>query len=151
LQEDFRRRALLTWLAAGIASFLLLGIAATTAGRLWDELTTPPASLLVLSGVLLAPASAFALWRRRFHLSRVLGAAQATVLLLGWAAAQWPYLVYPAYTITDAAAPRATLLATAITLPFGLGVLIPSLWFLFAVFKRRPRDDRGVEAGPVRG
>ncbi len=142
LQDDFRRRALLTWFAAGVASLLLLGVAGMTAGRLWDELTTPPASLLVLAGVLLAPASAFALWRRRFHLARVLGGAQVTVLLLGWAVAQWPYLVYPAYTITEAAAPRATLLAAAVTLPFGLGVLIPSLWFLFAVFKRGP-DDRG--------
>jgi len=42
--------------------------------------------------------------------------------------------VYPDLTM---AAPRATLAATAATLPIGLGLLVPSLWFLFSVFKGR--------------
>lgn len=137
LREDFRSRALATWLVAGATSILLLLAARGEAPRLWTGLTTAPAILLVLAGVLLAPASALALWRRRFSLARVLGAGQVAVLLIGWAAAQWPFLVYPDLTMTAAAAPRATLAATAATLPIGLGLLVPSLWFLFSVFKGR--------------
>jgi cytochrome d ubiquinol oxidase subunit II len=93
--------------------------------------------------VLLAPASAYDLWRRRFGRARVLGAAQVLVLLAGWAVAQWPYLVYPDLTVAGSAAPSSTLSLTAATLPFGVAAVVPSLWWLFAVFKRRnPQSGR---------
>ncbi len=79
--------------------------------------------------------SLFYLWRRRFGVTRVLGAARVVVLLAGWGAAQWPYLIFPDLTIAAAAAPASTLSLIAATLPFGLAALVPSLWFLFAVFK----------------
>jgi cytochrome bd ubiquinol oxidase subunit II len=137
LQEDFRRRAIGTWLVAGVVSIGTLVLARFEAPRLWDALTTVPAGVLVIAGSLLAPLSLLALLRRRFSLARVLGAGQVVVLLTGWAAAQWPYLIYPDLTVAAAAAPRPTLALTAATLPFGLALLLPSLWFLFAVFKGR--------------
>lgn len=57
--------------------------------------------------------------------------------MLGWAAAQWPYLIDPTLTVAAAAAPHSTLALTAATLPFGLGALVPALWLLFSVFKSR--------------
>ena len=137
LQDDFRRRAIVTWLMAGVASLLLLIAARSEAPHLWRGLTTTPASLLVLGGVLIAPASALSLWRRQFAWARILGGGQVTVLLLGWATAQAPYLIYPDLTISSAAAPRATLAAATATLPVGLALLLPSLWYLFSVFKGR--------------
>ena len=85
-------------------------------------------------------------WRRsrsprcgagRFDLARYTCVAQIVALLAGWAAAQWPYLIYPDLTVANAAAPASTLSLTAWTLPFGLGALLPALWFLFRVFKSR--------------
>jgi cytochrome d ubiquinol oxidase subunit II len=137
LQEDFRRRALITWLSAGAVSLATLLLARAEAPRLWERLTSAPANVLVLAGVLLAPASLFYLWRRRLGVARVLGAAQVVVLLAGWGAAQWPYLIFPDLTIATAAAPASTLSLIAATLPFGLAALVPSLWLLFAVFKGR--------------
>jgi cytochrome d ubiquinol oxidase subunit II len=143
LQEDFRRRALLTWVAAGVVSIATLLLAREETSRLWARLTTAPASALVLAGVLLAPASLLYLLRRRFGVARVLGAAQVVVLLAGWGVAQWPYLIYPDLTIASTAAPASTLSLIAATLPFGLAALGPSLWFLFAVFKgRNPQAQR---------
>ena len=104
---------------------------------MWEALTSFPAAAIVAGGVLLAPASALALIARRFRLARVLAGAQVTLLLVGWAVAQHPYLIAPHLTLAASAAPRATLVLTALTLPFGAAALIPSLWYLFAVFKGR--------------
>jgi cytochrome bd-type quinol oxidase subunit 2 len=128
---------LVTWLIAGVVSLLLLLAAKSEAPHLWTGLTKAPEILFLFAGVLLAPGSAFALWRGRFPAARFLGAGQVVVLLLGWAVAQWPYLIYPDLTVTAAAAPRATLAFTAATVPVGLALLVPSLWFLFSVFKGR--------------
>jgi cytochrome d ubiquinol oxidase subunit II len=49
--------------------------------------------------------------------------------------AQFPYLIYPDVTISNAAAPPATLRFFLLTLPIGAAILLPSLWFLFRVFK----------------
>jgi cytochrome bd-type quinol oxidase subunit 2 len=81
--------------------------------------------------------------RRAFGRARVLGAAQVVVLLAGWAVAQWPYLVYPDLTVAGAAAPSSTLSLTAATLPLGVAAVVPSLWWLFAVFKERNPQSRG--------
>jgi cytochrome d ubiquinol oxidase subunit II len=142
IQEDFRRRALIVWLAAGVVSAGLLVVAALDAPHLWAGLTRAPAAAIVIAGSLLAPASAAALWTRRFALARVLAGGQVTLLLIGWAAAQFPYLIAPHVTIAGSAAPPETLALTAMTLVPGVAVLAPSLWYLFAVFKgRNPSYD----------
>jgi cytochrome d ubiquinol oxidase subunit II len=139
LREDFRRRAVVAWWIAGAASMVTLLLARSEAPRLWTGLTSWPALLFLIVGSLLAPASFVALTRGRFEAARWLGVAQIVALLAGWAAAQWPYLIYPELTVDGAAAPASTLQLTAWTLPFGLAVLLPALWFLFSVFKRRDR------------
>jgi cytochrome d ubiquinol oxidase subunit II len=136
VQEAFRRRAIMTWLAAGIASILALVLAYESAPRLWSRLVSIPAGLVLVAGALLAPASLAALWRRHFDAARLLAALQVIVLLTGWGIAQWPYLIYPTLTVQQSAAPDETLRLVALTLPFGLAVLAPSLWYLFSVFKR---------------
>jgi len=139
LREDFRRRAVAVWWLAGVASAITLLLAKSEAPRLWTGLTSWPALVFLIAGSLLAPLSFVALTRGRFEAARWLGAAQIVALLAGWAAAQWPYLIYPELTVEAAAAPASTLALTAWTLPFGLAALLPALWFLFAVFKTRAR------------
>jgi cytochrome bd ubiquinol oxidase subunit II len=140
-RERLRRRSLILWLAAGAVSLATLLATRSEAPRLWEGLTRGAAGEMVLAGILLAPASALALWRRRFQAARMLAAAQVVILLAGWARAQWPWLVYPDLTIQLSAAPEATLRAAALTLPPGVAVLVPSLWLLFSVFKgRNPRN-----------
>jgi cytochrome d ubiquinol oxidase subunit II len=144
LREDFRRRGLGAWLVGGVVSIGTLLLARTEAPRLWGALTTLPAGLVVVAGLLLAPASALALWRRRFGWARVLGAGQVVLLLAGWAMAQWPFLIYPDLTVAGSAAPPATLRAVLWVVPIGMLLLVPSLWYLFAVFKGEnpaARDD----------
>ena len=47
-----------------------------------------------------------------------------------------PYLIFPDVTLHEAAAPQATLRFILYAVPAGMILLLPSLWFLFWVFKR---------------
>ncbi|MEO7179068.1 MAG: cytochrome d ubiquinol oxidase subunit II, partial [Allosphingosinicella sp.] len=137
LRDDFRRRALTIWWLAGIASIAVLLLTRSEATRLWAGLTSSPGILFIGAGSVLAPVSFVALRAGRLNLARYTCVAQIVALLAGWAAAQWPFLIYPDLTVTGAAAPASTLSLTAWTLPFGLGALFPSLWLLFRVFKTK--------------
>lgn len=57
--------------------------------------------------------------------------------------AQSPYIIYPDVTLQGAAAPRSTLLFLLWSTPVGMGLLIPSLWLLFRVFKAEHLALRG--------
>jgi cytochrome d ubiquinol oxidase subunit II len=137
LRDDFRRRALAIWWIAGGASMAVLFLARSESPRLWSGLTSLPGILFIAAGSVLAPISFAALRGGRFNLARHTCIAQIVALLAGWAAAQWPYLIYPDVTVANASAPASTLALTAWTLPFGFAALLPSLWFLFRVFKSR--------------
>jgi cytochrome d ubiquinol oxidase subunit II len=57
------------------------------------------------------------------------------LIVLGWGTAQYPRLIEPDLTLRGAAAPEATLRLVAWALGAGALVLIPSLLYLFRVFK----------------
>jgi cytochrome d ubiquinol oxidase subunit II len=76
-----------------------------------------------------------ALWRRRYSAARVLAVLQVSLVLLGWARAQAPWLVVPDVTLSSAAASSATLRALLWAVVAGLPVLGPSWWLLFRIFK----------------
>jgi cytochrome d ubiquinol oxidase subunit II len=136
LREDFRRRALAGAAAVFVAAFGTLGLALLGAPRVGHGLTTAPwAPALHLATAGAAVAAIWALWTRRFRLARVAAAGQVSLILWGWALAQYPYLVPPDLTIRAAAAPRITLVLTLWTLGLGALVLFPSLIYLFRVFK----------------
>jgi cytochrome d ubiquinol oxidase subunit II len=76
----------------------------------------------------------------------VAAATQVSLILWGWALAQYPYVVPPALTIAEAAAPALTLTLVLWGLAAGALVLFPSLAYLFRVFKRQPEAGRGTVA-----
>jgi cytochrome d ubiquinol oxidase subunit II len=77
----------------------------------------------------------YALSTRRYRVARVCAAAQVTLILLGWAFAQYPHIVEPDITITSAAAPRITLQLLLGALVAGVILLFPSYYYLFRIFK----------------
>jgi cytochrome d ubiquinol oxidase subunit II len=84
-----------------------------------------------------AVAAIAALIRRAYHAARVAAAAQAILILSGWAISQYPFIVPPDLTIRSAAAPRETLVPILAALAAGAVVLFPSLAYLFRVFKSK--------------
>lgn len=128
LQEDFRQRAMLS--GVWVLMMAGLGLALAPHGNLVEP------RMVAVTGA--AALTAFwALWRRRYRVARVAAAAEVTLILWGWAVAQFPYLLPPDLSIELAAAPRATLRLVLVAVIAGAVVLFPSLFYLFRVFKGR--------------
>ncbi|ABS25191.1 cytochrome d ubiquinol oxidase subunit II [Anaeromyxobacter sp. Fw109-5] len=153
LQEDFRRRAI----GAGGVVFgaaVLAGVLSWfDAPLVFAGLTRRGFSLPLHAATALAAVTAFAaLFRRRYRLARAAAAAQVTLIVLGWGASQYPYLVVPGLTLADASAPRATQVAVLWALAAGAVFLFPALYLLFRVFKgERPLSvvDRATPGAGV--
>ena len=135
LREDFRRRALLAGTAVVALSALALPLVRLEAPHLWNGLVGGAATPLFLAGIAAALASGWFLRVRRYRLARITSVLQIAALLAGWAAAQHPFIIYPDLTLYDAAAPRGVLLFVLWSTPAGMALLLPSLFFLFRVFK----------------
>jgi cytochrome d ubiquinol oxidase subunit II len=145
LREDFRRRALLAGVAVFGAAMLALLLSShdeSGAPIMWEGLLHSPWAMLLQGATAISAITALlALWRRSFALARIAAAAQVSLILWGWAVAQFPYLVPPDLTIAGAAAPAITLKLVLGALAVGGAVLVPSLYYLFRVFKTAPSSS----------
>ncbi|MBA3495536.1 MAG: cytochrome d ubiquinol oxidase subunit II [Gemmatimonadales bacterium] len=140
--EDFRTRALWSGAAVFAAAFGTLVIAPEQAplmgvGLLGSTWAVP----FHLATGAAATATLAALWWRRYHLARVAVGAQVSLIVWGWALAQYPFLIPPDLTVDGAASPDVTLRLVLIALGLGAVVLLPSLLYLFRVFKAAPSDS----------
>ena len=138
LREDFRRRALASGIAVGAIAFLSLVLARRGAPLVWEGLVGRHWSVpLHIATALYALGALAALVRRRFTYARTCAVLQVTFVLWGWGVSQFPYVVPPSLTFTEAAAPPAVLRAVLEALAAGAVILAPSLWALYRVFKGR--------------
>jgi cytochrome d ubiquinol oxidase subunit II len=138
LQDDFRRRALASGVAVA-ALALACGVAAPGSARpLFGSWWSWPLQLVTGAAAVGAFVSLLA---RRRRAARAFAVAQVALIVLGWGAAQHPYLIVPDVTIDGAAAPRRTLELLLATLAAGAALLLPSLALMLRVFKRRATDD----------
>ncbi len=137
LAAEFRVRALGTAAvtgAVGLGGFFVLR---TDAPTLFDGLTgrgLPVIGLSVLAGV----AAIVLLVMQRYTLARLVSSLAVAAILVGWAVAQYPYLLPPTVTIEEAAAGRVTLVAMLVTLVLGSFLLVPALVYLYRLFQRPP-------------
>jgi cytochrome d ubiquinol oxidase subunit I len=127
---------------AVIAIYLVLtGLTVYVLRRLARRHDTPAPQVVAVS-VAAGLAAIVLLGVRRYGLARVASALAATTILIGWAVAQYPYVLLPALTIEQAARGRATLLAMLVALVVGSLILVPALVYLYALFQRRePRPE----------
>lgn len=134
LQEDFRRKAQLAGAVVVLGATATIPFTRTGAPHLWAGLITR-ALPIVIVGTLAGVGAFFAISARRYRAARLLAIAQVALVIVGWALAQHPFLIYPDVTVETAAAPAATLRFVLWSLPFGLAIVAPSFWILFRVFK----------------
>jgi cytochrome bd ubiquinol oxidase subunit II len=135
LRYDFRRRAFgaaVVVFAAAISGLLVAPDEAPHLDRLLAA--TWLAAALQLAIAAAGVATLAALVREWWRVARAAAALQVSLILWGWALAQYPYMVPFTLTIHDAAAPPITLALLLGGLAAGSLVLIPSLVYLFRTF-----------------
>lgn len=138
LREDFRRRALFNAvfvILAAAAAWIFARIGAPVLSR---DLAQSAWTWPVVAGAgLAAIAGIWSLRVRAYATARALAVIQSLLIIVGFGAALFPYLVVPHYTIQNSAAPAATLRLVLIAFAAGAVILIPSLLFLMRTFKGR--------------
>jgi cytochrome d ubiquinol oxidase subunit II len=75
------------------------------------------------------------LWYRYYHLARILIVAETAFLLGSWGVSQIPYLIPPDVTVDAAAGAPSTLFLLLVGLICGLIIILPSIYYLFYIFK----------------
>jgi cytochrome d ubiquinol oxidase subunit II len=136
LRDDFRLRAVGAGAAVFLCALLCGALSAREAPEVFDGLTRRSWSLPLHLATGAAAVAAFALLlRRRVRAARAASAVQVGLIVAGWGASQYPYLVVPELTLASASAPRAVQVALLWALAAGAVTLFPSLYVLFRVFK----------------
>ncbi len=149
LRADFRRKAISAGVALLVLAIADLPLMAAWAPRLYSRLASPSAAPLLAGGTALAVWSIAAVWRSRFEVGRVLSALSGIALLWGWGFAQWPFVIYPDFSIARSAAPNPALRDVFYAVGVGALLLGPSLYLLFRVFKgRNPAAGRPPRPRP---
>jgi cytochrome d ubiquinol oxidase subunit II len=150
VREDFRRRG-------GAAGFMVLllavavgALSAREAPIVFRGLTDRPwSSPLQLVTALAAATALAALWLDRVRLARAAAVVQLALIVFGWGAAQYPFLVVPDLTLEAAGAPRNVQVALLWALGSGAVLLFPALHLLFRTFKgERPFSLLDRRQGP---
>jgi cytochrome d ubiquinol oxidase subunit II len=151
LEEYFRARALVSAVVGGVLAVAGLFVLHSDARRLYDGLVGGDGLPALIVSALAGAATLALVWRRRYELARVGASAAVAAVVAGWALAQQP-VVLPGLTVSQAAAPRETLVAAIIAVVAGAVVLFPSLGLLFSLVLRG-RFDQGqpAERPAVRG
>lgn len=144
LADEFRRRALVAGLLLLPLALLVLVLARGAAPAIHAGLVTSDWAwalhLLTGTAAVLALGS---LATRRFRAARTAAAAQAGLIIVGWALAQYPHIIPPDLTLHAAAAPDATLRLLLTALVLGGVLLFPALAYLFRVFRREGEKVSG--------
>ena len=154
LRDDFRLRGLVAAVAVGGLAWTVYLLARAEAPLVFGRLNASPWGfpVRVATGAF-AVLALLALARRWYQVARVAAMAQVALILWGCGLALFPYLVPPELTIFNAAASRRTLSLLLIALAVGALLLIPSLVYLFRVFKAHTFAGRepGVRSSRLQG
>jgi cytochrome d ubiquinol oxidase subunit II len=135
LERYFRDRALAAALVTGALATVGLVVLRADARTLFDKLTSRGLPLVLLS--LACGLAVLVLLRRgAARGARVLAAGAVVAVVWCWAVAQHPYVLPPSLTVSEAAAPSATLKVLLGVFAVAVLVVLPSLGLLFTLVQR---------------
>jgi cytochrome bd ubiquinol oxidase subunit II len=145
IRKEFRLRAILSGLLLGwmtLVCFSLseggtLGIKVAFGKKLWAVLYFSVSSLAAI-GALMSYIT------KKDKTGRLLAWFQTLLIIVGWAVSQYPHLVVPDLTISNAAAPAAFLTPLLIALVIGLSVILPLFGYFYWIFKRPQLSFRRI-------
>ncbi|MGW4223126.1 cytochrome d ubiquinol oxidase subunit II [Streptomyces bauhiniae] len=147
LYRYYRDRAMAAGAVTGAVSIAGIFVLQADSPRLFDRLSGPALPLVVLAAVGGLVGLAL-LWAKRTVGTRVAAAGAVALVIVGWGVAQTPYLLGTHLSITEAAAPNASLaVVVGVAIVAGL-LIVPSLVLLFRL---SGRGVVGVGDRPFRG
>ncbi len=135
LAESYRLKALIAGAITAVLGALGILLSPTQAPLLWQGMLAHAIPVVVLT-MLIGLATAYSLFARHYHTARVLIILESAFLLGTWGISQFPYLIPPDVTIDKAANAPQVIVTLLIATGIGMVFLLPSLYFLFSVFKR---------------
>jgi cytochrome d ubiquinol oxidase subunit II len=147
LAEAFRQRGLIAGALTAVFGLLGLILSPSEAAFLWHGMLDKAIPVVIVT-MLVGVAAAAALWFRRYTWARVLIVAETAFLLLSWGVSQYPYIIPPDVTAANASSPQETQQFLLVGIIIALIIVVPSLWFLFYVFRLK-KIEPDVEQKPA--
>jgi cytochrome d ubiquinol oxidase subunit II len=136
LQEDFRRKALVSGVIVAAMALGTFLAARTGAPDIYSGLLRPSFVWIVQGATASYAIAAFvALLARKYKVARIAAMLQVGLILWGWGLSQSPFLLQQEMTVSEAAAAPPVLWALIGATAAGLLVLFPSIWYLMQIFK----------------
>src|SRR6266568_2489582 len=149
LAEAFRQRGLIAGALTAVLGLLGLILSPSEGAFLWHVMLDNAIPIVIVT-ILVGVAAAAALWFRRYTWARVLIVAEAAFLLLSWGVSQYPYIIPPNVTAANASSPLETQVFLLVGIIIALIIVVPSLWFLFYVFKlKKVTKDTDMVQNPA--
>jgi cytochrome d ubiquinol oxidase subunit II len=134
LTRIYRRRALSMGAITALLGTLGLLLSPSSAPQLWNGMFARALPIVIVT-MLIGLATAALLYLHRYRLARAMIILETAFLLGSWGLSQYPYLIPPHMTIANSANDPNVILALLICIAVGMAILLPSLYYLFSVFK----------------
>ena len=149
LRESFRNRGIGAGLIAGCLELMAITLAGSYATGLRDSLLhNALARGAVIAAAIALIVGVVALFKNRFRLARMMAGAHASAVAIGWAAAEYPYIVRPDMTIFNSGSSDVTVRYVVLASLAGAFVLFPSLALLLYVFKDHRKQPPHIVMPP---
>jgi cytochrome bd ubiquinol oxidase subunit II len=137
LKDDFRRRSLWSGALVALMALIVFVLARSGAPELRQRMIQSGWTWPLQTTTAIAAGIGYvALWMRRFGVARFAVIVQSTLILWGWALAQFPNIIMPDLSIQGTAAPPTTLRLLVLALSAGAVILLPSFVYLLRIFKK---------------
>ena len=143
LAESYRLKALIAGAITAALGALGLVLSSVESPILWQGMLVRAWPVVIVT-MIIGLATAVTLYTRHYSMARVLIIAEVAFMLGAWGLAQYPYIIPIDYTISNSANAPNVITAILIGLACGMIIVIPSLYYLFSVFKL-PYPAPGVQ------
>ncbi|HVQ18889.1 MAG TPA: cytochrome d ubiquinol oxidase subunit II [Actinomycetes bacterium] len=143
IAEYFRRRAVMTAVAAAVVAAVGVLVLRADAPYVFDGLTSRAAPLVAL-GAICGAAALVLLIRGAARGARVLAVVAVAGIVFSWGVAQWPYLLPKSLTVSEAAAPSGTLTALLVAVALAAVTVLPGFALLYVLDQKDLLPEEGV-------
>lgn len=134
LTSFYRNSALIAGAITAVLGALGLALSTVYAPLLWNGMLMRAWPVVIVT-MLIGLGTAAALFFRRYRFARVLMITEAAFLLSSWGLSQYPYILPPHYTIDGSSNEAYVIEVALICVLVGMVLVVPSLYYLFSVFK----------------